>query len=165
MKKYLFGSLIFMLLFSTVSIAQQSDNATTQPPGNERLKLRKVFKPDNPTVDKTDVIDITGMKGATFTVSNKADGSEYSYDQSLRIVLGLQPANNKSGDFQVVFYSPAEKIPYAVTQEGGMTTIYYPVATYEGVRQNLEQALAARKKVQLKIIQKTDGYREGSLIF
>jgi hypothetical protein len=46
-----------------------------------------------------------------------------------------------------------------------MISIYYPLSVYESLRSRLEQALIARKKVQVKVTLKTTGFREGVLIF
>ncbi len=164
MKRY-FLFLVSGLLFSSIAVFAQGGNEDRPVTLNDKAISTKVFKIQNPAEDKTGIVTITGLAGATFTASNTADGSANSYQHAMRITLGLQPADNKLGNFQVVFYTETEKIPYAVTESEGMTSIYYPLSVYEGIRQRLEQAVAARKKVQVKVIQKKDGYREGSLIF
>ena len=123
------------------------------------------FKATLPTDDKTETIDITGSKLASISVSNTADGSLNSYKHALRIVLSLTNSNPRSAAIQLVFYANNESIQYAEFNDKGTINIYYPSEVYETIRQRLDESFNARKKVQVKIVEKTNGYREGTLIF
>lgn len=124
-----------------------------------------LFKARQPQEDKVETIDVSGLGQTTYTVSNMVDGSVKSYDHALRIVVSLNTLGGKTSSCQLVFYSAADKIQQAATFDNGQISIYYPVSVYESIRVRLEQALTARKKVQIKVTQKTTGYREGVLIF
>jgi len=158
---FLLASLLWLPFLS------QAQNADTDPNviKTDRGLSKRIFKNQNPPEDKTEIIDIIGAGSATFSVSNTADGSSSSYNHSMKITIGLTtPANIKS-TYQLVFYSASENIPYAATTLDGVMTVYYPISMYEGIKQRLDQSFAARKKVQLKVVQKTNGYREGTLMF
>jgi hypothetical protein len=124
----------------------------------------KVFVPVNPSQDKTDLFEITGIGNVIYTTSNVADATANSYKHSLKITIELFTTKNKTGNYQLIFSSPEEKIPYSASFVNDMLNIYYPLSVYEGIREKLDQAFAAKKKVQIKVIQKTNGYREGTLI-
>jgi hypothetical protein len=70
-----------------------------------------------------------------------------------------------NSSFQLVFYSDPTGLPQAASYKEGFLNIYYPISFYDGIREKLEQAIANKKKVYVKVVQKTNGYREGSLIF
>ena len=106
-----------------------------------------------------------GVGQTTYTASNVMDGSATSFQHTIRIVIGLTTPAYKNGSCQLVFYGADEKIQQAAAVENGVLSIYYPLATFEGLRSRLEQALAVRKKVLVKMTQKTNGYREGVLVF
>jgi len=168
MSKYII--LIFALYLSIpCSVSAQKSEIVTEN-ANEELslikggKFRVVFKPQNPTEDKTETLEVTGLGTSMFSVSNISDGTVKSYKHALRITLGLL-TSNKSGSYQLVFYSEGEEIPYVVAAMDGKLSIYYPSGLYNDIKQKLEQSLSARKKVQLKIIQQSNGYKEGTLIF
>ena len=163
MKKHFLFLLTGFILFSSVSHAQNVDVDPNRVLNDAQLSKR-AFKVENPGQDKTDVFDITGIGGASFTASNTADGSANSYSHALRITLPLITSNKKE-NYQLVFYSQFEKIPFAVATEVGVTSIYFPASVYDDIRQKLEQAITARKKIQLKVTMKTNGFREGVLIF
>lgn len=157
MKKHLFLS-ICMLCAGALAVSAQSSEIV---PGTVGERVFKVY--NNPAQDKTDQFDITGIGGTTFTASNTADGTAKSFDHSVQIIVTL--TTNKAGtNFQLNFYSSAKNIQQAATAADGTVNIYYPVELYDAVRTRLEQALAARKKVTVKVIQKTNGYREGTLV-
>ncbi len=155
---------VLLAVFTFTAMSQKSETDPNVISGDAGFSKR-IFKSQNPPVDKSDVLEVKGLSGTSFSVSNTADGSSNSYKHALRITVGLQMSDNKQGNFELVFYSASEGIPYAVVQQAGVTSIYYPVSTYEGIKEKLEQAFAARRKVQLKVIQKTNGYREGTLLF
>lgn len=164
MKKNFVFLLAGLLLLPFLSQAQ---NADTDPNviKTDRGLSKRIFKNQNPPEDKTEIIDIIGAGSAAFSASNTADGSSSSYNHSLRITIGLTTPANVKGTYQLVFYSVQENIPYAAAAQDGVMTVYYPISMYEGIKQRLDQSFAARKKVQLKVVQKTNGYREGTLMF
>lgn len=165
MKKYFFLSLAGLLFFSFSSLAQKADSDPNVIQTDDGRSLKRLFKIQNVTEDKTEIIDIVGSGSASFSASNVADGSSSSYNHSLRITLTLTTPSNVKGTYQLVFYSNGEKIPYAAGSADGVVAVFYPVNMYEGIKQKLDQSFAARKKVQLKVVQKTNGYREGTLMF
>ncbi len=126
---------------------------------------KRVFKAYQPEADRTDVYDVTALGQTTYTASNTSDGSVASFKHSMRIVLALVTPGYKGGACQLVFYGPDDKVQQAAAIDKGAVSIFYPLAIYESMRSRLEQAIIARKKIQIKITQKTDGYREGVLIF
>ncbi|MEO7983203.1 MAG: hypothetical protein ABI688_03875 [Bacteroidota bacterium] len=160
MKKYLFMALCKIFVCSLNVSAQEPEvsGSRTRPSGQQVFKIH-----NNPKQDKTDQFDIQGLGGTTFTASNTVDGSVNSYKHSLQIVLTLIPSKG-GNNFQLNFYSPGDNIQQAASYTDGTLNIYYPVAVYEDIRTKLEQALATKKKVIVKVIQKTNGYREGTLI-
>ena len=161
-KKYF--CLLFIALIGSISVsAQESETIIprAKPIGQQIFKIY-----NNPTQDKTDQFDIQGLGGTTFTSSNIIDGTANSYKHSLQIVVALTPVNKtEKSDFQLIFYSPNDNIQQAAIYKDGRLNIYYPVGVYEDIKSKLEQAFAARKKVSVRVIQKTNGYREGTLIF
>ncbi len=163
MKKHFFYALC-IALSGTISVsAQESETISTRikPMGQQVFKVY-----NNPTQDKADQFDIQGIGGTTFTSSNTIDGTANSYKHSLQIVVALTPVNKTgNSNFQLIFYSPSDNIQQAATYKDSDLKIFYPVAVYDDIKSKLEQAFAARKKVTVKVIQKTNGYREGTLIF
>jgi hypothetical protein len=142
-------------------MAQQTDSYFS--PENQ---APKVFKIRTFTKETDEQFEIQGIGGTTFTTSNTIDGTANSYKHSLQIVVGLIPVN-KTGNisFQLTFYSPNDNIQQAAIYADGKVNVYFPEAVYEDIRTKLEQAFAAKKKVTLKVIQKKEGYREGTLVF
>lgn len=172
MKKHLFLTVCVVMLVSFFALAQTDKELTAsrevKDPGlilTGPASQRMQFKVRNPAEDKTELFDVTGVGGAVFTSSNTADGTVNSFKHSLRINLPLTVSNSKGSNFQLVFYSETENIPFAATVENGTFSVYYPLSMYESIKQKLDQYLPARKKIQLKVIQKTNGYREGTLTF
>lgn len=116
--------------------------------------------------DKIDLIEVTGLGGTTFSALNLPDGTSARGDRySLKITMSLLTGANKSSGYQLVFNPDGEKSTYAVEVKDGITSINFPQFTFEVIRQKLEQSLAAKKKVQLKITQNPSGFREGVLVF
>lgn len=154
---------LFFLVLLTGCLAytgRAQEGSKTLNPGQ---LLFKVY--NNPEKDQTDQFEIQALGTTTFTASNTADGSANSYRHSLQIVLGLIPVNrNASSNFQLLFYSPHDNIQQAASYKDGTLSIYYPVSVYDDIRTKLEQALAAKKKVTVKVVQKPNGYREGTLV-
>ena len=147
------------VLAMTIAFAQ-NESGIVLAPGERTIQ----FKPQNPAEDKTETISITGTRAASFTTSNTADGTAGSYKHSLRVTIPLT-TNSKTNEFQLVFYSANENIPYAVSQNGGVISMFFPMAVYESITQQLQAAVTARKPVQVKVTQKNTGYREASLVF
>lgn len=159
MKKYLFY--ILSILFAGTLTASAQPSETTPLKGTTGQRVFKVY--NNPTQEKTDQFDITGFGGTTFTASNTTDGTTNSFNHNVQIIVGLTTA--KAGNnFQLNFYNSPNSIQQAATYTDGTLNIYYPVQLYDAIRTKLEQAFAARKKVTVKVIQKPNGYREGTLI-
>ena len=158
--------LLIGLSISTLALAQKAEVDMNAPGVITDASLQKrAFKAAQPNEDKSETWEVTGLGQTTYTASNVMDGSVSSFQHSLRIVVGLVTPAYKNGSYQLVFYGADEKIQQAASVENGLVSLYYPVAAYESMRSRLEQALAARKKVQVKTTQKTNGYREGVLVF
>lgn len=157
---------LVMIGFSLVSWSQSTENVADESGRVIDAQIRKpAFKARQPQEDKSEIFEVAGLGQTTYTASNTEDGSVKSYDHQLRIVVSLNTVGNKASSCQLVFYSAGDKIQQAASADNGQVNVYYPVSVYESVRSRLEQALTARKKVQVKITQKTNGYREGVLMF
>ena len=165
MKKYVILSLAGLFFYSFSSQAQKADSDPNLIQTDDGRSLKRLFKIQNVTEDKTEIIDIINTSNASFSASNMADGSAASYKHSLKITLALSTPASVKGSYQLVFYTINKNIPYAAATEGGVVTVFYPISMYDGIKQKLDQSFAAKKKVQLKVIQKTNGYREGTLMF
>lgn len=147
-------------------VAAQSQETQRDDAGMLDASLQKrVFKVAQPTADRSDIYEVTSLGQTTHTASNTSDGSVASFRHSMRIELSLVTPAYKGGTCQLVFYGSDDKIQQAASTDNGVVSIYYPLAVYESLRTRLEQAIAGRKKVQIKVTQKTNGYREGVLIF
>jgi hypothetical protein len=149
-----------MLICTLFALGQNTENVI-----ESRMQQGRAFKSIMPQQEKSDSYEVTGSKLISISVANTADGSQNSYKHAMRLVLGLSFSNPKAGPAQLVFYSGGESIPYAEITENGVLNIYYPYEVYETIRQRLEESLAARRKVQLKITEKPTGYREAVLVF
>jgi len=160
-------SLLLLLLAGMLSVQVQAQKSEEDPEtvrsGN--VLMKRAFKTEMPAADKAEAWDVKGINSVVFATSNTADGSYNSYKHNLRITIGLLMTDVKAGKFQLVFYSAGENMPYAMSRLDGITTIYYPVAIYDDIRQKLEQSLATRKKVTIKVTEKTNGFKEGVLSF
>jgi hypothetical protein len=150
-------------LFTVLSFAQKSDIDPSVSQGG--VVNRRPFKTELPAADKADSYEIKAIGSVTFTVSNTADGSTNSYNHALRININLVMTDSKVGNFQLVFYGDKEAVPYAVFRQEGAIAIFYPASLYEEIKDKLEASLAARKKVLIKVTEKTTGFREGVLSF
>jgi hypothetical protein len=158
---FLFGTLLFF--FSSFS-------AFAQQPAAEDVRMEKavtykenmVFKPVRNGVDNVELIDVVALGTSSFKVSNMADGTYGSYDHSLRITYPLVLAGGKTG-YLLCFYGASEKIPYSVETKAGLTTIYFPVSTHDVIKTRIEQTLATKKKITIKLSQLADGYREAQV--
>ena len=163
MNKFL--SVICAVCLSVLSVSAQNTDRTGKV-NESSVSMKAKMKGGNLILkDETELLNITGVNSSVFTVSNMSDGTEKSFNHDLRIILSLNTAENKNEKYQLVFYGSQDKIPFAVANEITAFSIYYPIAMYESIRENLDRSLASKKKIQLKLTRKTDGYREGTLIF
>ena len=151
---------------ASVCMAQKSE-VDMNPPGtiSDATLQKRAFKAAQPSADKFDSWDVTALGQTTYSATNVMDGSVNSFQHTLRVVVGLTTPAFKTGTCQLVFYGTDEKIQQAAALENGVVSIYFPLAVYESMRSRIEQALTARKKVQVKMTQKTNGFREGVLVF
>ncbi|MBU6176234.1 MAG: hypothetical protein KGO80_00525 [Bacteroidetes bacterium] len=152
----------FVVLFLTISVqtlfitkiqAQATDEMVV------RQQERLLFKAAKVTSPQQEVLDVIGLGLPIFAVSNVADGSLESYSHILRVTYPLQIGGGRTG-FQLIFYGLNDKIPYAVAQEGNITSVYVPYSVHDQLKGKIEQTLAARRKVQLKINLLPSGLRE-----
>ena len=150
---------IFSLLVLSNGIlqAQVTDEMIVRQKEGMLFKAAKVASPQQ------EAFDVVGLGLPSFTVSNMADGSFESYSHNLRITYPLQLGGGRT-NFQLVFYGLNDKIPYAVAQEGNITSIYMPYSTHDHLKGKIEQTLSARRKVQLKINLMPSGLREATWI-
>lgn len=146
-------------LYAQTDVDSKAINNTSKENGKLQLMLRT--KP--PVADRTQILDIVSIKRTSFIVSNTGDGTEESYKHSKHIILELLASNNTS--YEIVFYSPEEKIPLVFSNASGKSIIYYPISMYDVIKQKLDQSFVSKKKVQVQIVEKTTGFREVSLIF
>lgn len=157
--------MILMLALPFIAKAQfaeQDDSKGLSAPAAKGGNL--AFKPVRPMQSKEETLDITGFGTPVIAVSNTADGTAKSYQHSFRVTYPLLIAGGKSGYF-LVFYGDSEAIPYAVQTESTGISVYFPYVAHEQIKNKIEQSLLARKKVQLKVTQKVEGYREAVLSF
>jgi hypothetical protein len=164
MKKYLVVVVVSMIVGVPAIFAQsETDRQASNNSSKENEKLQLALRSKPPASDKTQVLDVVGIRQSIFTVSNTADGTVESYNHSKRITLEITASNNT--EHEVVFYTPEEKIPFVYSSLTGKSTIYYPMSMYDDIKQKFDQSMTAKKKIQLRIIEKTTGFREVSLIF
>jgi hypothetical protein len=165
-KRLLF--LVTGFLFAVTAFCQSSETieaATQSKSMMDKVNSKSTFKAHNPKEDKTDMLTVTGIGSVSFATSNTSDGTSNSYYHSQRITMPLQVSYVKPVNVSLIFYSSGDKIPYAATSGDEGVNVYYPISLYEEIKQRLEQSLSAKKKVQLKVTQKTDGFREAVLLF
>lgn len=154
-------------VISTVQIKPPPANTTTViTPENTPVNNTPVATTPTIVKDKDDMIEISGITGTVFTSYNNYDGSPASYNQLLQISIGLLPVMpGGSYNFSLIFYSPADKISQAAYYDQGVLNIFYPLAMYGDIKDKISQSLHDNKKIYVRVIQKIDGYREGSIIF
>jgi hypothetical protein len=163
MKKQFMAMLLMTGIFSLNAGAQSEKDPNVFQSGG--VLTKRAFKTDLPAADKTENFEVKAVSGVTISTSNTADGSQNSYKHALRITMDLMMSDVKAGNYRLVFYSEGENIPFAVSRQDGFVSIYYPVSIYSDIREKLDQAFASRKKVTIKVTEKTTGYREGILVF
>ncbi len=159
---------ILLLLITGIMVNRSQAQQFEQDPNviqGKAAQGKRVFKTEAPAADKTENFDVRSIGSVSFAVSNTADGSANSYKHALRITMALVMTDPKAGNYQLIFYSEGENVPLSVARDAGMVSIYYPAAVYADIKEKLEQALLARKKVSIKVTEKTTGYREGVLSF
>lgn len=157
-------SIVF--LFCCLLICNPSVWSQTQQPAAEDVRMDKtagrdnlVFKAVRSGVDNVESIEVVALGTPSFKVSNMADGTYGSYEHALRMTYPLVLSGGKTG-YVLCFYGAGEKIPYTVETKAGITTIYFPISTHEVIKGRMEQTIATKKKIVIKLTQKADGYRE-----
>ena len=161
-----YNRLFLVLSFVSISLvgmAQVPVEKEFKIDNNQFNKPRQAFKVI-PAEEKSELFDIIGIGAVSISVSNIADGTPNSYNHNSRVTIPLVIAANK-GVFQIVFYNNSDLVPYSIEKEGLVNSVFIPVTFFDIVRAKLEQAVAAKKKVQLKVSSKKDGYREAVLQF
>ena len=155
------------LLMTTGLLAQKTENDPTAGAGGRTgtAQTKEQYYALNPKEDKSETIDITGTGSMSFSVSNKSHGSAAStYTHSEKITLSIS-TNTKNTTYQLIFYSDKEYFQNITTQEGSIVSVYFPMSMYTEIKQKIDQFLAAKKKVQLKLTQKAEGFTEATLLF
>lgn len=156
-------SLFFVCFFSTQVLLNAQSQGQITDDMVVRQKEGMLFKAAKVNSPQQEVLDILGWGTPSFAVSNVADGSLESYTHTLRVTYSLQVGGNRTG-YQVVFYGLNDKIPYAISQEGNLTSIFMPYQVHDQMKAKVEQALAARRKVQLKLNIMPSGLREATWV-
>ena len=154
-------SALFLFSFTPDLIhAQQKNDITDEMVARQaRQNEELLFKPSRLATPVSEMLELVNLGSPSFSVSNLADGTLSSYQHSTRITYSIQVINGK-GEYKLVFYGASEKIPYSVFTENGVTTIYMPFSMHDYFKSKVDQALTARKKVQLKLNLSTSGLRE-----
>lgn len=157
--------LVLVLLFTiTYNVFSQSNEKNPGATDNDAMRAKMAANAQRPDEDKSDVVEISGTGNISFKVSNLTDGTVNAYNHSHLIFLPLITTSGKM-NYQFVFYGVHDKLLYSVETEGSKTTIYYPIGMYDEIKKKLEQSMNQKKKVVMKLVQKTDGYRECVLQF
>lgn len=165
MKKYVMVTVCGLLFFTAVGSAQSSAFGTEVSNQDIERKVKTEGGKYVITEDKMDNIDVTGVGGSTFKTANNYDGTGKSMDHSVRISVVLQTNAKAGSNFELVFYSSNEIVPFSAGTAGNTTYIFYPIELYDNIMKKLEQSITARKRIQLKVTQRVTGYREGTLVF
>ena len=153
------------IAFSQTTDAQTFSANGATADGKGKQKQMEALKATNANENKIDLLEITGLNGLVFNSMNYPDVSSRGISHSMKITLSLLTGATKATGYQLVFFPANETIQYAVETQNGTTSINLSMNTFETIQQKLEQYLAAKKKVQLKITQNPNGYREGLVIF
>jgi len=154
-------SLFSFLLFCAVPLWSPSQQPVAEDIRTEKAASRgsMVFKPVRSGVENSETIEIVGLGTPSFKVANMADGTYGSYEHSLRVSYPLVLSGGKTG-YVLCFYGTTEKIPYAVETKGSTTTLFFPFSTHDLIKGRIEQTIATKKKIAVKLTQQADGYRE-----
>jgi len=163
--KHLVVIILFSLLLLPITSWGQAQETYADEQRQQLLRRKEamLFKPVSITETTQEVIEVIGLGSPSFSVSNNADGTEGSYAHQLRVSYPLQTVGGKNG-YQIIFYGVGEKIPYSVVKEDGKTVVYFPFQIHDQLKSKIEQALNARKKVQLKLLLEPSGIREATWI-
>jgi hypothetical protein len=161
------ASILFFGCFFSLFVPFCAVGQETQQPAPVDLRFQKpstfkenmIFKPTIVEADNVELIEVVALGTPSFKVSNTADGTYESYSHALRINYPLVLTSGKTG-FMLCFYGPSEKIAYSVETKEGVTTIYFPVSAHDVVKTRIDQTLATKKKIAIKLSQLADGYRE-----
>jgi hypothetical protein len=161
--KHIFSLLLLLCITGSVVLGQpvENDPNVTTIDGRHYKKLVTI---SNPKQDETHQFEISGAGTTVFSTSNVADGTVNTYKHNQQITVSLVPADKSKGEFQVIFYSDPKEVPQTANYTDKKVAVYYPIQLYESIKEKLDQAFSARKKVYVKVVQKTNGFREGSLI-
>ena len=154
MRKYIFSIACSLLLTSIISSAQKVSAVAVDLDVAAGASGKGAV-----TEDKTSLVDITGIGVSTFLTSSQSDNSK----QSLRITVSLLTSGASKENFQLIFYSENDRLPFVVASNAGSTYVFYPISLYDAIKSKIEQSLSAKKKIQLKVTLTKEGYREGSL--
>lgn len=166
--KRIFMSLLATSLISVGLFAQGNNPAFSLSQSNEQqanAQLKSAMIVTNPAKDQYYSFEVTGISGTIFSTYNVTDGTRNSYNNAQQIIVTLIPADKTKGVFQLTFFSPGEAVLKTASYEKNVLNIYYPIALYESIKDRLDQSFATKKKVMIKVTEKTDGYREGVLSF
>lgn len=158
-KRFILAGSLFLIMVRVCGAQKTEDIPVSIT--NEKEKAFVAYKP---TKETTDIFDVTGTGNVVYTTANYSDGTPNSFKHTLTITVALYTAKNRTGNYQLAFYSPDDKIPYSAIFLNDALTIYYPISLYESISKKLDDAVAGRKKIQVKVVQKPNGYREGTLI-
>jgi hypothetical protein len=158
------ATLVTSLVFAQPGETQEGAINKSVSLGKAQQKQNEAMNNRNKNEDKLDVLDITGLGGSVFSTMNYPTVSATATPLSLKITLSLLTGANKAAGYQLVFSPDTDKKPYAVETQNGITSVFFPIDTFEIINQKLDNAVG-KKKVQLKIIQNPNGYREGLLVF
>ena len=157
------------VIFITATAFSQASETILNANGEVKVKGKTVqtelLSSRNKGDDKTDLLDITGIGATVFTSLNFSNNVPRNVNHTYKITLAIFTGANKTSGYQLVFPPEGDAIPIAIEAQNGITSIYFPMNTYAALSQKFEQSLAAKKRIQLKIIQNPSGYREGVLIF
>lgn len=158
--------LLFLMTFcSVVYVSAQAQETLS----DTRIMDRSsgvLFKQGLVTEDKSETFTITGIgNNVTFSASNYSDGTANSFNHLQKVTLPITVTYNTPIKVQLVFYAPGDKIPHTAMWTNEGVTVFYNMDFYDEIKKRLSDALAAKKKVQLQVIIKKDGYREASLLF
>jgi hypothetical protein len=180
MPKKISLALVAVLLVSTIVLAQADKQITVHRVPSNSVKTIQVKQAiqnpgatttatpattnTNTAQDKFNQFEISAIGGTSFTAFNNYDGSPASYTQNQQITISLVPvAPSGSYNFQLVFYSPSQKIAQAAFYDQGVLQIHYPMSMYADIKEKLNQAFMDKRKVSVRVLQKANGYLEGSI--
>jgi len=150
-----------MLLNQFASISNAQNVIIEEVRTNQATLLPKKmeFKPTQQISDNVETIELISLGAPTIKISNTADGTSGSYDHALLISYPLVLAGGKTG-YKLCFYNTSDKMPYSVETKAGVTSIYFPASILEFIKNGIDQALATKKRIFIKLTQLTNGYRE-----